>query len=195
MPLQLPSHPGPATVSIGMVKASNDLSPAFAGTDQQIRRKGSRYALTFTMPSLTYTEAMPWMADLGAEGDTVIMDVVQPGLVIPAGGDPRVLGGGQAGASLTIDGLDAGYAIRKGQFFSLITSGQRYLYRAAQAVNANASGVAVIPLQTMLRRPPADNDVVEIVQPKIEGFVRDFDDPEVQVDHEVVLTFTIRERR
>lgn len=29
----------------------------------------------------------------------------------------------------------------------------------------------------------------------IEGFVRDFADPEVGVDHEVVLSFTIRERR
>lgn len=195
MPLQLPSHPGPATMAVGMVRAANDLSPAFAGADQQIRRKGSRYALTFTMPSLSYTEAMPWMADLGAEGDTVVMDVVQPGLTIPSAGTPRVMGAGQAGAALIIDGLTAGYLIRKGQFFSVISSGQRYLYRAAQDATANASGVATIQLQTMLRRPPADNDVVEIAQPKIEGFVRDFADPEVQTDHEVILTFTIRERR
>lgn len=195
MPLQLPSHPAPATMSIGMVRAANDLSPAFAGADQQIRRKGSRYALTFTMPSLSYTEAMPWMTDLAAEGETVVMDVVQPGLVIPAAGAPTANGTGQAGATLSIKGLPIGYAIRKGQFFSIVTASQRYLYRAAQAVNANDSGVASVPLQTMLRRPTVDGDVVEIVQPKIEGFVRDFDDPEVQTDHEVVLTFTIRERR
>lgn len=195
MALQLPSYPAPASMTIGMVKAVNDLSPAFAGADQQIRRKGSRYALTFTMPSLSYTDAMPWMTDLAAEGDTVVMDVVQPGLTIPTGGDPRVLGIGQAGANLTIDGLDAGYLIRKGQFFSIVSNGQRYLYRAAATTNANTSGIATVQLQTMLRRPPNDNDVVEIAQPKIEGFVREFADPEVQTDHEVVLTFTIRERR
>lgn len=195
MPLLLPSHPAPATMSIGMVRAANDLSPSFSGADQQIRRKGSRYALTFTMPSLSYSEAMPWMADLGAEGDTVVLDVVQPGLVIPAAGTPSVNGTGQAGAALSIKGLPAGYLIRKGQFFSVIQLGQRYLYRAAQNATANGSGVASVSLQTMLRRPPSDGDVVEITEPKIEGFVRELADPEVQTDHEIVLTFTIRERR
>lgn len=182
-------------MTIGMVKAVNDLSPSFSGADQQIRRKGSRYSLTFTMPSLSYAEAMPWMADLGAEGDTVVLEVCQPGLVVPNAGAPRVNGAGQGGAALSIKGLPAGYTILKGQFFSVISSGQRYLYRAAQAAVATAGGVASVPLQTMLRRPPNADDVVEIVTPMIEGFVRDFADPEVGVDHEVVLSFTIRERR
>ena len=144
---------------------------------------------------MDYVQAMPWMADLGAEGDTVVLEVVQPGLTIPAAGSPTVNGTGQAGATLSIKGLPASYAIRKGQFFSVIQQGQRYLYRAAQAATANGSGVASVALQTMLRRPPTDGDRVEIVAPMIEGFVRDLDDPEVQTDQEVVLTFTIRERR
>lgn len=182
-------------MSIGMVKAVNDLSPSFSGADQQIRRKGSRYALTFTMPSMDYVTALPWMTDLAAEGDTVVLEVCQPGLVVPAAGTPTVNGSGYAGASLPIKGLPANYVIRKGQFFSVITAGQRYLYRAAQAATASAGGAVNVPLQTMLRRPPADNDVVEIEAPMIEGFVREFADPEIAVDHEVVLSFTIRERR
>lgn len=195
MPLLLPNEPGPASMAIGMVRTSNDLSPAFGGADQQIRRKGSRYALAFTMPPMDYVDAMPWMADLGAEGDTVVMEVYQPGLVIPPAGTPAVNGTGQAGALLSIKGLPAGYVIRKGQFFTLIQQGQRYLYRAAQTATANGSGVVSVPLQTMLRRPPTDGDVVEIEVPKIEGFVRNFDDPEVEQDHLVILTFTVRERR
>jgi len=195
MPLLLPNSPAPASMTIGMVKAVNDLSPAFSGADQQIRRKGSRYALTFTMPSLSYVEALPWMTDLAAEGDTVVLEVCQPGLIVPAAGAPRVNGAGQAGATLSIKGLPAGYAISKGQFFSVISSGQRYLYRAAQAATATSGGVASVALQTMLRRPPNADDVVEIDAPMIEGFVRDLTDPEVGVDHEVVLSFTIRERR
>jgi len=195
MPLLLPNSPAPASMTIGMVKAVNDLSPSFSGADQQIRRKGSRYAMTFTMPSMDYVAALPWMTDLAAEGDTVVLEVCQPGLVVPAAGAPRVNGAGQAGAVLSIKGLPAGYSIRKGQFFSVISSGQRYLYRAAQAATATAGGVASVPLQTMLRRPPNADDVVEIDAPMIEGFVRDLTDPEVGVDHEVVLTFTIRERR
>ena len=195
MPNMLPADPAPSSMTIGMVRAANDLSPAFAGADQQIRRKGSRYALTFTMPSLSYVDAMPWMADLQAEGDTVVLEVCQPGLIVPPAGSPTVDGAGLAGASLAIKGLPPFYAIRKGQFFSVISTGQRYLYRAAQAAMANANGLVTVQLQTMLRRPPNNGDVVEIEAPKIEGFVRDLSDPEVQVDHEVVLTFTIRERR
>ncbi len=195
MPLLLPNFPAPATMSIGMVKAVNELSPAFSGADQQIRRKGSRYALTFTIPSMDYVTALPWMTDLATEGDTVVLEVCQPGLTVPPAGSPAVNGAGYAGATLPIKGLPANYAIRKGQFFTVITGGQRYLYRAAQAATASAGGTVNVPLQTMLRRPPADNDVVEIEAPKIEGFVRDFSDPEVAVDHEVVLTFSIRERR
>ncbi|MGV3579993.1 hypothetical protein [Brevundimonas sp.] len=194
MAILLPSEPAAAMMSIGMVRSANDLSPAFSGADQQLRRKGSRYALTFTMPSMEYVEAMPWMADLGAEGQTVVMDVVQPGLDTGAPGAPLVKGAGQAGAALIIDGLTNGYIIRKGQFFSVVSAGQRYLYQAAASVTV-AGGQAMVQLQTMLRRPPNDNDVVEIAQPRIEGFVRDYSDPEVGVDHEVILSFTIRERR
>lgn len=195
MPLLLPNYPAAATMAVGMVRNANDLSPAFSGADQQIRRKGSRYALTFTMPSLTYVDAMPWMADLAAEGDTVVMDVVQPGLNLGSPGSPVVNGNANAGATLAIAGLTPGYVIRKGQFFSVLTAGQRYLYRAAQAATANAGGIASVSLQTMLRRQPQANDLVEIASPKIEGYVRDYADPEVGVDHEVVLSFTIRERR
>lgn len=195
MPLHLPTYPAPASMAVGMVKAVNDLSPSFSGTDQQIRRKGSRYSLSFTMPSLSYAAALPWMTDLAAEGDTVVLEVAQPGLVLPPAGAPVVSGAGHAGAALPLRGLTANYAIRKGQFLTVITAGQRYLYRAAEAVTADAQGVASVQLQTMLRRPPANGDVVEIDAPTIEGFVRDYADPEVGVDHQVVLTFTIRERR
>lgn len=195
MPLSLPNYPAPASMKVGMVKAANDLSPAFSGADQQIRRKGSRYSLSFTMPSLTYEAALPWMTDLAAEGDTVVLEVVQPGLALPPAGAPVVSGTGHAGSALPVRGLTANYVIRKGQFLTVITAGQRYLYRAAEATTADGLGAATVQLQTMLRRPPVNGDVVEIDAPKIEGFVRDYADPEVGVDHEVVLTFTIRERR
>jgi len=182
-------------MTIGMVKVVNDLSPSFSGADQQIRRKGSRYALGFTMPSMDYVAAMPWTTDLAAEGDTVVMEVHQPGLNIGNPGAPLVRGGGQAGSSIIVDGLTAGYVVRKGQFLSIISSAQWYLYRAAATATADGAGLVTVTLQTMLRRPPNDNDPVHLATPFIEGFVRDYSDPEVQVDHEVVLSFTIRERR
>lgn len=190
--LTLPTDPAPAKMAIAMVSAKNTLTPAMGGAEQELLRKGTRYALTFSMPVMTYVQSMDW-DDLMAEGDTVLMRVFQPGLVIPNPGTPLVKGAGQAGTSLVIDGLPNGYVIRKGQFISVVSAGQRFLYRA-KASATSVAGTATIPLRTMLRRPPNDNDVVEIAQPMIEGFVRDLGEWAVGVDRLVGLQFTVRER-
>ena len=190
--LTLPTDPAPAKMAVAMVSAKNTLTPAFGGAEQELLRKGTRYALTFFMPVMTYVQSMDW-DDLMAEGDTVLMRVFQPGLVIPNPGAPLVKGAGQAGTSLVIDGLPNGYVIRKGQFLSVVSAGQRFLYRA-KASATSVAGTATVPLRTMLRRPPNDNDVVEIAQPMIEGFVRDLGEWAVGVDRLVGLQFTVRER-
>ena len=189
--LTLPTDPAPANMAIALVSAKNTLTPAFGGAEQELLRKGTRYALTFSMPVMTYVQSMEW-DDLMAEGDTVLMRVFQPGLVIPNPGTPLVKGAGQAGTSLVIDGLPNGYVIRKGQFLSVVSAGQRFLYRA-KANATSVAGTATVPLRTMLRRPPNDNDVVEIAQPMIEGFVRDLGEWAVGVDRLVGLQFTVRE--
>ncbi|WP_313004275.1 hypothetical protein [Brevundimonas sp.] len=191
--LTLPTDPAPANMPVALVSAKNTLTPAFGGAEQELLRKGTRYALTFSMPPMTYVQSMEW-DDLMAEGDTVLMRVFQPGLVIPNPGTPMVKGAGQAGTSLVIDGLPAGYVIRKGQFLSVVSAGQRFLYRAKASATANGSGEATVALRTMLRRPPNDNDVVEIAQPMIEGFVRDLGEWAVGVERLVGLQFTVRER-
>lgn len=192
--LTLPTDPAPAKMAVAMVSAKNTLTPAFGGAEQELLRKGTRYALTFSMPVMTYVQSMEW-DDLMAEGDTVLMRVFQPGLVIPNPGTPRVNGSGHAGSAIPLKGLQPGYPIRKGQFLShLATNGQRFLYRARANATADGAGLVDVPLRTMLRRPPNDNDVVEIAQPMIEGFVRDLGEWAVGVDRLVGLQFTVRER-
>jgi len=196
MSLTLPTAPPPASMDVGIVSARNSLTAATGGSEQELRRKGSRYALTFAMPPMTYVQAMDW-GDLKAEGETVVMRVYQPGLFIgdDAGiGTPRIKGGAQIGASVLIDGMMPGYVVRKDQFLSIITGGQRFLYQASAAVAADGAGEMVVPLRHLLRRSPADNDVVEIAQPMIEGFPRDVADVSVGVERLVYLTFTVRER-
>lgn len=189
----LPTIPAPANMSIGIVSAKNELTPAFGGAEQELLRKGTRFALTFMMPPMSYVASMSW-DDLMAEGDTVLMRVFQPGFDVGTPGTPLVNGAGQAGSSIVLDGLTAGYVVRKGQFLSIVSSGQRFLYRAKANATANGSGQVTILLRTMLRRPPADNDAVEIAQPMIEGFVRDLGEWAVGVDRLVGLKFTVRER-
>ena len=193
MSLILPTEPAPNNMGVALISTKNTLTPAVGGDEQEIRRKGSKYALTFSMPVMAYVQSMEW-GDLQAEGETVVMRVYQPGLVIGTPGTPLVKGGSQIGSSLLIDGLTPGYVIRKDQFLSVIIGGQRFLYRARSLIAANGSGEAIVPLRTLLRRPPTDNAVVEIAQPMIEGFSKDVSIVEVGVDRLVRLQFTVRER-
>lgn len=188
----LPTNPAPRKMTIGVVSAANELTSATNSADQEIDRKGTRFALTFEMPPMTYVTSMGW-SDVRRKGVTVAMRVFQPGLVIPAAGTPRVKGGGQGGSTLIIDGLPNGYQMKKGQFFSVVISGQRYLYSLDADATANGSGEVSLLLEQMLRYPPADNAVVEVEQPIIEGFPRDVQEFEVGIERLVSLVFTVRE--
>lgn len=191
--LTLPSTPAPAGMGIELLTNKNVLVSALGGDEQERQRKGSRYALTFTMPPMRYVDSMAW-DDLMAEGATVLMKVHQPGFEAGSPGAPRVNGAGQGGVFLAVDGLTPAYVIRKGQFLNVVSAGQHFLYRSAADATANGSGQATLTLRTMLRHPPADDDVVNLAVPMIEGFVRDMQSWEVGVDRLVQLQFTIRER-
>lgn len=189
----LPSSPSPATMTIGLVSAANELTSAFGGGDQEILRKGTRHALTFRMPVMSYVKAMDWGV-LRKKGVTVLMTVHQPGFDTGAPGSPVVDGAGQAGTSFALRGLTPHYVIRADQFLSVITNGQRFLYQADTEVVADAAGEVVVPLMDMLRWPHLDGDTVEIAKPMIEGFVRDLGEWAVGTDRLVGLQFTVRER-
>src|SRR5690606_36643577 len=107
-----------------------------------------------------------------AEGEPLILPVPQPGLEVGPAGSPRVNGAGQLGTTLLVDGLTPAYVVRAGQFLSVIVDGRRFVYVATEDVVADGSGAAALKVGPMIRRSPADNAVVEIAQPMIEGFVQ-----------------------
>lgn len=194
MPILLPQSPAPDEQSIGLVSSKNTLTPAIGGAEQELLRKGTRYEIGFTLPPQDDVEAMDW-ADLMLEGDTLVMPVSQPSLIIGNPGAPVVNGSGYAGAVFPMKGLEPGYTLRKGQWFThLANTGQRFLYRVKTATTANGAGLANVPIYTLLRRPPLDGETVEITAPKVEGFVRDLAELRVGVDRLIVLAFKIRER-
>lgn len=86
-------------------------------------------------------------------------------------GSPRIKGANQAGDDIDMDGFTAGYVMREGYWFSIYTNSQHYLYNAAADATADGSGNITVPVVPWLRRPPADNDVVYVQQPMIEGLV------------------------
>lgn len=169
---QLPS-PDLVTAELDIVSSRVDQRSATGSNLQRGQRAGSHYIGSFVTRPFVPAEAREWL-DLRNETDTVIMDLVQLDLDIgtPApSGVPLVNGSGQQGSSLSVKNLTPGYVIRKGQAFSHHGSDLTHrIYVAASAVTANGSGVAVIPLETMLNWPPLNNEGVHFAAPKIEGF-------------------------
>lgn len=195
MALILPSDPAPRRMNMRKVSARNELSPAFGGDSLRLNRKGTKYAADIEFPPMTYDRGNAF-TDLDAEADTVVIAVRQPDIDTGAPGAANLVkGAGQAGSSLLIDGVTPGYIFGKGWYLTHINAGRRRLYRSAAAAVANGDGEITIPLQTLLRFPPADNDVVLLGRPEIEGYVTGTDMWDVDAEDRLVrISFTITER-
>jgi len=193
MTLELPTSPYPAQMTPRLISARSDRKSAFGGGTQRMNRMGSRYAIDFVLPPQTYDNATDW-GDLTSEGETVSIAIPQPRFDTGAPGSPLVDGAGQSGTTLNIKGLTPQYVVRKRQWLSITTSGRSYAYRAAAEAVADASGDLALTLETMLRTPHGDGNVIELGEPVIEGFPTVPDDAwKVGPDGLVYLSFTIEE--
>lgn len=196
MPLILPTWPGPSSMTPRPIFARNETRPATgAGPVGRNLRPGTRWAWDIELPPMSYVDSLAW-DDLLSEDDTVVMEILQPGLVIgDPGAAPQVNGAGQAGRMLNVKGVRPGYVFRKGQWLSVIQAGQRFAYKSSAAATANGAGNIAIPLRTMLRTLLSNNAVVEIAKPMVEGWPTiDTDSLTVGVDGLVSPRFTVEER-
>lgn len=164
--------PVPALISeeLDIVSSRIDQRSATGSNLQRGSRAGSHYIGSFITEPLTPAAAKEWL-DLRNEADTVIMDLSQPGLDVGEVGTVQVNGTGWAGSNIGVKGLPAYYPVAKGQAFTHLGSDFTHrTYVAAAAVTANSSGVAIIPLETMLTWPPLNNDALYFNPPRLEGF-------------------------
>ena len=194
MAIALPNYPYPAAMTPRLVTGRAELRPAWGGDIQRLNRAGSRFAIDVTMPVMTYAAAQDW-SDINDETATVTMQIVQPGFDAGSPGTPLVNGASQSGTTLIIDGLTPYYVLRKNQWISVSTGGRLYAYRVKTEVVASAGGAASVVLTTMLRVSPANNDLIEIAAPRIEGFATVPNDAwATNTAGHVALSFTIEER-
>lgn len=196
MPLILPSSPRPSKMTPRPISSRNETRPATgAGPVGRNLRPGTRWAWDIQMRPMTYVDALAW-DDLLEEGDTVVMDILQPGLVIGNPGAPLIDGANQSGRMLNLKQAEPGYVFRKGQWLSMILNGQRFAYKSRAAATADGAGKLTVPLRTMLRVPTLNNAVVEIAKPMAEGWVTlEQDAHEIAADERLVrLRFTLEER-
>lgn len=190
--ISLPLTPAPRMLGARLFPPPRELSSETGeGTDQRIAGF-QRWIFDFELPPMTYEQALDWEA-LFSSTDTLIMPIHEPGLTLPSYGTPLVAGAAQSGSTLNVDGLGTAEII-KGKWLSVVTSVRRYVYRTTAAVTPTA-GAAALSIRPMIRAAPADNDVIELAAPKVEGFVS-FEGMTVSVDKLVHgVRFSIREVR
>lgn len=192
--LVLPTDPAPSRMTPRPISARNEQRPSSSGPVNRYMQPGTRWAWDCVMPPMSYVDSLAF-DDLLSEADTVVMDIVQPGLNTGSPGAPLINGAGQLGRTLNLKALLAGYVFRKGQWISFPVNGQIFAYKVRSAITVGAGGTVALPLLTMLRLPPANNAVVSVAQPRAEGFPTiDPASLEIGTDGLVQLKFTLEER-
>jgi hypothetical protein len=198
MAIELPQPRLPKAAVPKLLDWGSDQKAPQGGAFQRLNRIGSRFSLDI---SYTRLKPEPDARILArrlrrAKTEGALFPVPQPGLQIGNPGNPVVDGGGQSGSSIAIRGFAPGYAVREGQFFSIIDGGRRYLHCASGDAVAGGDGRLVLAIHPMLRVRPANGAICEFAKPYIEGIVGGPSiDVELTIARAQVPTITITERK
>ncbi|MFC3097381.1 hypothetical protein [Alteraurantiacibacter palmitatis] len=194
----LPDRPWPVAREIEweLVDFGGTLESELGGCDQRVNRLGNRWQVTVPLPAMDMTAAREWSALLVRGLRTgVRWKIIQPGTPTGSPGNVLVAGAGQAGFVLNVDGGTPGYPARRGQFFSILTGGRRFVHQIADPQRIAGDGTAALPVEPAMRVVPADNAVVELGRPYLEGLIRT---PRWKLDADQLargISLTIREAR
>lgn len=164
----------------------------------RVDRLGNRYRAHVVLPVIENAGLGRVAVSRLLKGKTQGMRVEWPLVGVDQGspGAPQIKGAGQAGSEIEIDGCRPGYAVSEGFWLSIESGGQHYLYNVADPAQANGAGEMTIKLTPPLRKSPADNDVVHLKRPMMEGAViGDVAAWRYSLDHHASIEFDIEEAR
>lgn len=174
-PLAFPDQRKMASVSVAIQRTVAESIATFDGTSQFFPFDGEWFEGMVTLPPMRASEAYDWVGFLvslrGKRGTFLLGDPARTG---PYGsarttpGTPLVMGAGQTGKTLAVDGLPlsaTGY-LKRGDYFGLGAGATSRMYMIEQDVDSNASGQATFDFSPPLRASPADNAGVELTAPK-----------------------------
>lgn len=164
----VPNNIVPALIDFGGVQR-----PPLGGKLLRINRLGNRYRAYVSLPPIPNEAVGRVVVSRLLQAKTQGLRIEYPLCGVDQGspGTPRVKGANQAGTQIDLDGFTSGYTVKEGFWLSIVTGGQHYLYNSATGSIADGSGNVTVHVTPALRRPPADNDLVHIAQPMIEGIV------------------------
>jgi hypothetical protein len=164
-------------------------------SDDYIPRKGGRYTVAFTFGPYTPENGRVMVARLiaGKQGGVRVKLPLLHSQGSP--GTPLLNGAVTTGRALPIDGLNPGYVIQEGFWLSLVKSGQHFLHSVGVGATANGSGQATIQLNELLRDSFADNTVVNLAEPQVEGLLPGDWSWGVDVNRVFPIEFSLKEVR
>lgn len=195
--IDLPSSPGPVSVSWQQIDFGGKLTPGLGGAVQRVNRLGNRFAVTVQLPPMAPATAMPWIVALNkAVQEGARWAIRQVELAIGTPGNPTVNGSLQAGNALNITGAAANYPFQAGQFIAVTISGDRYLHLVTAPVTCNGAGTATLPILPALRAPTVTGGAVLVAAPTIEGLLADGNQGwTIERARRVGMSFTITEQK
>lgn len=193
--IDLPTDPAPngvmpSLLDFGVVQRS----PTGAAT-ARYDRKGARFALEISFPPMEPAISRIFVSRLLAaknEGLRIEYPLIDVNQGSP--GAPLVNGAGQAGRTLAIKGLTPGYQFREGFWLHIQdAAGRRYLHNCRTEPVATAGGLATIGIEPALRVPFANNAVIAIAAPTVEGLVTSVASWDIPLHKKVAVSFTLEE--
>lgn len=163
-------------------------------SDDYIARKGGRFRVACSYG--------PFHPEQGRVMVSRLIAGKQEGIRIPfplqhsqgSPGSPLLSAAVTTGKVIQVDGLTPSYSCREGYWMSLVKDGQHYLHSVREGGRAE-DGTLSIMLNEMLRTDFADNTVVNLARPMIEGLVVGNEaEWSYSVDRMIPIQFEIKER-
>lgn len=173
MPVTLPDDPAPNGVTATLMDYGGIIRPATGGAAQRIDRAGSRFRMDFTFPPMPSAETGRVFVSrlLRAKSEGIRIEFPLASSQQGAPGVPLVNGAGQSGTTIVLDGLAPYYLAREGYWLSISNGTRLYLHNVTAPAAADGSGNMTLAITPALRFPFADNAVVELAHPIVDGFV------------------------
>ena len=164
-------------------------------SDDYIPRKGGRYTVAFTFGPYTPENGRVMVSRLiaGKQGGVRVKLPLLHSQGSP--GTPLLNGAVTTGRTIAIDGLIPGYVIQEGFWLSLVKSGQHFLHSVGVGATANGSGQATIELNELLRDSFADNTVINLAEPQVEGLLPGDWSWSVDINRVFPIEFSLKEVR
>ena len=172
MTIILPRLPRGAGYAVRFVRNSETQRAGTGGALSPLNRSGDHFAIEVDVGALGAACGRELLVDIArGMGERLRVPLPDRGIDKGAPGTPRVKGADQAGTSLDLDGFSPQYAILKGWFFTVVTPDGPSAHLVAETVVADAAGEATVTFWPALWLEPADNDLIVLIDPYIEGLV------------------------